>query len=128
MTAVYELPSGALVDTTEAADAAAEAVRALNHLTPHGLDNPGDVYVVLGALATMVHRLPQACVQLANFLHAEATDGRVADYALTPAGDPHAAVCAASRQLGVAVGLAQQLAVAIDKAQQACAGLAAVDE
>lgn len=52
-------------DPRAAANAASEAVRALNHAT---LDTtslaPGDVYAVLGALVEMVQRTPQAIGQL----------------------------------------------------------------
>ncbi len=78
-----------------AADAAAEAVRALNHATlpaACGLTGPADVYDVLGALAALAGRLPQALTQLQGFLDIECEAGRVAVVDGDFAGDPVAAV------------------------------------
>lgn len=63
----------------EAADAAAEAVRTLNHATfgGTGYEYPGDVYDVVGALATALMRLPQAIGQAGKWLEAEHGAGRV---------------------------------------------------
>lgn len=51
------------------AEQAAEAVRAINHATISGPPMPApDLYRVLGELAPMAHRLPQALDQLARNL------------------------------------------------------------
>jgi hypothetical protein len=62
-----------------AAQAAAQAVRDLNHATLDGtgFEYPSDVYEVVGALATLVQRLPQALRQAGTWLAAEHTAGRV---------------------------------------------------
>jgi hypothetical protein len=56
-----------------AADAAAEAVRALNHLTirppaptTRGWEDLADVYAVIGSLRVLLDRLPQALDQVAR--------------------------------------------------------------
>lgn len=52
---------------SELADAAAEAVRALNHATQStrpGWEYPSDAYDVVGDLLTMTHRLPQLLEQV----------------------------------------------------------------
>jgi len=77
------------------AQQAAEAVWALNHATlpgAGGLGGPADVYDVLGALASLVARLPQALGQLQGFLDVECEAGRVAVVEGDFAGDPVAAV------------------------------------
>ena len=54
-----------LMEAARVAEAAAEAIRELNHATldPTALDH-GTVYEVLGALESLVFRLPQALRQL----------------------------------------------------------------
>ena len=77
----------------EVAEALAEAVRVLNHQTLHGaLESPEDADVVVSALATMAHRLPQLLDQVGRWLEAEEAAGRleVADGKF--AGKPGAAV------------------------------------
>ncbi len=77
------------------ARAAAEAIRALNHLTRSGrggLTYPSDVQQVVGELASLMHRLPQALNQLSRVvgeicatpgLYDDRNDGR--DMSLVPA-------------------------------------------
>ncbi|NGN64109.1 hypothetical protein G5C51_09355 [Streptomyces sp. A7024] len=53
------------------AEAAAEAVRALNHTTQarkDGFDYPSDAYEVVGPLNQLAMRLPQSFAQLSSFL------------------------------------------------------------
>jgi hypothetical protein len=52
----------------EHAEAAAEAIRAINHVTFHNaaLPYPSDAYRLIGALITLVERLPQALQQTAQ--------------------------------------------------------------
>ena len=106
---------------TALAQITAEAIRALNHATfPRaGLSEPATVHRVLGELATAANRLPQLCSQLARWLDAENTAGRLThDTGLMPA--PVHFVMArlenASRYAGLLGG-------ALDDAQQATAGL-----
>ncbi|MFX4294228.1 hypothetical protein [Streptomyces bohaiensis] len=65
-----------------AARAAADAIRSLNHLTIRPSDAadwemPGDVYAVVGALAAVAGRLPQALGQCAALVDALHTAGRL---------------------------------------------------
>ena len=106
---------------TALAQITAEAVRALNHATfPRAAHSePGTVYRVLGELATAANRLPQLCEQLARWLDAENTAGRLAhDTGLMPA--PVHFVMA---RLEEASRRAALLGGALDDAQQATAGL-----
>lgn len=131
MAGVYQLPSGTLVDAAEAADAAREAIRALNHITnnPGGLEYPGDVYGVLGSLASMVHMLPQALAQLQRFLLAELDADRVEAVAgQVHAGEPERAVLTAELHLANAAEAAFVVGRAMELAQAACAGLAGAGE
>jgi hypothetical protein len=53
------------------ADAAAEAIRSLNHLTKGTGEDwqyPGDAYDAVGNLATMAQRLPQALEQIGRMI------------------------------------------------------------
>ncbi|MFC5719880.1 hypothetical protein ACFP1Z_06765 [Streptomyces gamaensis] len=55
----------------ELSDAAAEAIRALNHATRqtgHGLEYPGDAYTTVAHLSTLAMRLPQALDQIRDFI------------------------------------------------------------
>jgi hypothetical protein len=62
----------------EHAATAADAIRAINHLTARGdeLDHPADAYAVLSDLMVMTGRLPQALDQLAAHLDTWAADPR----------------------------------------------------
>ncbi len=64
----------------QAAAAAAEAIRQLNHETlpgKNGLQYPADAYAVIGALALAAERLPQALSQVSGWLWSEDAAGRV---------------------------------------------------
>jgi hypothetical protein len=110
-------------DTTIAlARIAAEAIRALNHATMAGrggLTDPATVYAVLGQLAAATHRLPQLCTQLARWLDAENTAGRLA---CTDDGLPGAMYHLVAR-LENATRYAGLLGGALDDAQQTTARL-----
>lgn len=118
---------GRPLSAAELAQEAAEAVRALSHVTifpdgDGGLRYPADVYATLGELATLGHRLPQAVRQLTAFLHRQHQAGHVAiDAGTRYAGDPAAAVEGATVFLQVAEQLAEQLGAALDQAAQALA-------
>jgi hypothetical protein len=67
-------------DARSAASAAADAIRALNHLTAPHLDYPGlrdtdDLYATLGELTTLAQRLDQTVAQLARWAADAARDG-----------------------------------------------------
>jgi hypothetical protein len=53
---------------TEHAEAATDAVRAINHITswPAGLNDPAEAYTVLGHLAAVAAMVPQAFVQISR--------------------------------------------------------------
>lgn len=112
----------------ELADLAAEAVRALNHATVPGqarLAYPSDVYDTLAALRRLAERLPQALAQLARWLDAEATAGRLtADSGRKPALvlTEVADACAAGGHA------ADAMARDLSAAQTAAAGLATARE
>ena len=106
-------------DAVRCADTAAEAVRALNHatvFTEGGLSGPADVYDVLGSLAMLAARLPQALSQLQTFLAREQTAGRVQLVDGPHTGDPAAAVADVARWLTCAAGSADQLQQALEQA------------
>lgn len=107
-----------------AAQAAAQAVRDLNHATVSGTGYayPSDVYEVLGALVLLAQRLPQALTQAGVWLDREHDAGRVghdSGEALKLASDLSAALLG----LSDAVGHAAALATALDQAQQSTARL-----
>jgi len=73
--------SPAVIEARETAEAAAEAIRTLCHLTLPangypGLEFPSDVDVIVAHLETMVQRLPQLCQQLGGWLVREREAGR----------------------------------------------------
>lgn len=121
------LAAGRPLSAVELAQEAAEAVQALNHVTifPDGdgrLRYPADVYRILGELAVLGYRLPQAVQQLTGFLHRQHQAGYVAiDAGTRYAGDPAAAVETATAFLQLAEQLAEQLGAALDHAAQALA-------
>lgn len=132
MTAVFHLPlpegiggPAPDVDVHQAAELAAEAVRALNHLTgsPGALEYPSDVHRILGSLNVLTARLPQLLGQLTLFLGRQHEAGNVvADYGKY-AGRTDAAVTTTVQELAQAVRHAQHLHDALAAAQTACSGL-----
>lgn len=101
------------------AKAAAESVRALNHLTlpgAGGLAEPADAYDVLGALASLASRLPQALGQLQVFLDTECSAGRVRIVDGEHVGDPAAVAAAAAEQLAAAIRATDALHASLDAA------------
>lgn len=104
------------------AEAAAEAVRALNHATlfaGNELTGPADVYDTLGSLAMLAARLPQALSQLQAFLDAETDAGRVQVVDGEHAGDPAAAAATAGHWTDTASAAAQVLQHALEQAHAA---------
>jgi hypothetical protein len=93
-------------------EAAAEAVRALNHATlgvgrPDGYEWPADVDAVVAGLTVLVQRLPQALSQAAAWLERADAAGLVGQDA---DGDPAAGAGTAVVLLRFAAALAQVLA------------------
>jgi hypothetical protein len=101
-----------------AAALAAEAIRAINHLT-RGDPMPAPlVYEVIGYLAEAAHRLPQALDQITTAL-----DASKLDYALTdaPGRDPKFSIIEAGTHLRDAAHWAEKLAEALEAARTAIA-------
>jgi hypothetical protein len=111
------------------ADQAAEAVRSLNHATIRGagLEFPADAYDVLGSLALLAARLPQALGQVQDFLDDATEAGRVAVVDGEHAGDPVAAVTVCAHHLDHATVAAERLHAALDAARAALVWAAATD-
>lgn len=122
---VFTMPDGTEVTAAEAAELAAEALRALAHLTgkPAGLTYPSNVHGVLGSLSTAIARLPQSLAQMTLFLGRQHEAGHVvADWG-PYAGHADAAVTDAAEAVAVAIAHANGLKDALDRAQRACSGL-----
>jgi hypothetical protein len=109
----------------EAAGAAAEAVRALNHLTirPPTAGEPGwaelaDVYAVVGELRVLVERMPQAFDQLARVFGDPGVE-----YGVDDDSDPADAVRAAGTTLLAARRQATDLAGTVTRAHGALSHL-----
>jgi len=109
--------------TMQVANTLAEAARVLNYATMPGrggLDYPGDVHSLLGALYTATERLPQLFGQLAAFLAGQRDAGNLAD---DDGRDVIAQVALASFRLGKAHGAAVTLTEELQAAQNAVSGL-----
>ena len=103
----------------EHADDAAAAIRAINHLTSHdtALPVPAAAYRLLGSLATMAARLPQAFEQVTQQLNRWHQDDLIGiDPGTSYAGDPDRAVRDAVTGLARASRAAGQLSEALDLA------------
>lgn len=121
--------SASSADTTPGglAWAAAEAIRALNHLTltvtapGAGYTDPSDVDDVIGALLTLTHRLPQALRQASAWLQARHQIGRIGhDQARDPGhGQDLAAVAVPALRTGLddAASVATVLAGTLQQAR-----------
>jgi hypothetical protein len=115
----------------QAAAGAAEAIRALNHATrpgAGGLAYPADAYDITGSLGPAAARLPQALAQLVTFLQDQTAAGRVVIVAGPHAGDPAAAIAAATGCLDAAVAAARRLHQALNAAQNTLTWAAAAPE
>ncbi|MFK4265347.1 hypothetical protein [Streptomyces milbemycinicus] len=67
----------------ELSEAAAEAIRQLNHLTRQtgsGLEYPGDAYSTVANLSTLAMRLPQALDQIRAFMDRLGHEGHLRSY------------------------------------------------
>jgi hypothetical protein len=106
------------------ADQAAESIRALNHLTPEGLEYPGDLYDVIASLKLAAQRLPQLLGQLSAWLEHEHAASRIAhDTGQTP--EPY--VQGVTGSLAQAGADSSALADALNAAHNACSGLKAAE-
>jgi hypothetical protein len=108
--------------TKEVADLLAECVRFLNYATMsgNGLDDPADVYYILGALYTGTQRFPQLSRQLAALLAAQKDSGSLAD---NEGRDVGSQVAMAGYHLDEAHAHAEDLTSAFQDAQQVISGL-----
>src|SRR6266536_2443939 len=121
---MYDTETRRSLSVIEHADAAAKAIRAINHLTLWGgLAYPAEAYQLLGDLATLAYRLPQALAQLARQLDDWHTAGRVRiDPGTEFADNPGLAIATATSYLrDDAVPTAERLAAALNQAQQSLA-------
>jgi hypothetical protein len=101
---------------------AAEAVRALNHLTlgGDGLGQPAEAYEVLGELSRTASRLPQLLGQLGTWLASALAGGRLG---CDDGSDPAGPVSGAWLFLSGARGSAAALAESLGQAQQQLAAV-----
>jgi hypothetical protein len=105
----------------EHAAAAAEAIRAINHLTYHdeALPYPADAWRLLGQLGTAVHRLSQAVRQTAKLTDGKHQRGEIGiDPGTEYAGAEPTALAEVLAGLDAAGRLATALADALDRAAQ----------
>ena len=113
------------------AEAAAEAIRALNHATygpwpsATGYAQPGDVDVTLAYLSMLAHRLPQALTWAERWLSRALADGRVRH---DTGDDPGEAVAYAAESLAQARAAAESLAGHLDRAHTATSHLGGYPE
>jgi hypothetical protein len=109
----------------ELADAAYQAVRALNHATlpaQSELADHLDLYRVLGSLAALLHATPQALRQASDWLAREQQAGRVDVDAACPAS-PATTVGAIVTALAAAADTLTGSARRVDHAHEATAHL-----
>src|SRR5580700_4017636 len=97
--------------TRDAARAAAEYIRFLNHATGHhsaqALDWPADADSVTGSVATLVMRLPQLLGQLGDWFEQERAGGHLRIAYGPFEGDPVGAVTELRGLLETAAGTAE---------------------
>ncbi|MFJ1717326.1 hypothetical protein ACIQGT_41005 [Streptomyces sp. NPDC093108] len=115
-----------MTDKTPAqlADAAGDAIRALNHATLGSprpdWEYPGDAYSVVGGVAYMAGMLPQAIDQIAQLLKRLEGEGHLKSDRDTLADDLEAA----HDGLTIAAGAAETLRGALDRAQNGLGSVA----
>jgi hypothetical protein len=110
------------------ADQAAEALRTLNHLTRRAgtLTDPADAYLLLGALTSLVDRLPQLLDQISTRLHTD-LPARLRLDALAPTGDPADLLAGVTADLARAGHHAHRLGTGLNRALQLLSHLAGDD-
>lgn len=112
------------------AEAAAEAIRALNHATlrhgdPDGYEWPSEVDAVIGQLQVLVARLPQALDQAQSWLLDQQAAGRVGHD--TPGRKPAFAVAVVVARLNEAQHQCQDLGNALNEARRESTHLTGLD-
>jgi hypothetical protein len=113
----------------ELAEGLAEIARALNHQTLHGaLESPEDADVVVSALATMAHRLPQLLDQVGHWLDAEAQAGHLEVTSGKFAGRPGAVANAVRILLDAAAARFREAETALEAAHQITGAMAPAGE
>ncbi len=109
----------------------AEFTRALNYATlPHDprLEYPSDVSMILMELHVALSRLPQVCSQLATYLRHHRDGGVLhAERGFPHAGNPAAAVAAASAELHLAALAAHTTSRMLGRAEAAISGLSRIE-
>lgn len=114
-------------NAAERADAAYEAVRALNHLTFPGqadLTDASDAYRIVASLSSAISAMPQALHQIGDWLAREAAAGRIRVVAGPYAGDPELAVAAIRERLAHARPALRLASESVSVAHNALADLA----
>jgi hypothetical protein len=106
----------------EVASQAAEAIRALNHLTYGGgeLGSPDEVRDIIASLGLMGQGMPQLCEQLARFLVAQQEDGQVRHGS---GADPDLSVTEVMEALNAAGQAADMMTAALEEAHTAATEL-----
>lgn len=117
-----DLPTFDGHDVREHAQAVAESIRAINHITgwPHGMTYPSDAYSVLSRLAAVAAMLPQALGQIERTLTRWHEAGHLGiDPSTKFADQPDAAVATTNAALYLACDAASHhLYPALDTATQ----------
>jgi hypothetical protein len=110
----------------EAANTAAEGVRALNHATigPAGYTWPADVDAVIGELECLAHRLPQAFEQAARWLGRQHGEGLIGH---DDGIDPEITVEEALGDLERAAREARELGITLESVRESTSNLTGLD-
>ena len=129
MTVIHPTPDE-LARPHHHAEAAAEAIRALNHATvrhedPDGYEWPSEVDAVIGQLQVLVARLPQALDQAQSWLLDHQAAGRVGHD--TPGRKPAFAVAVVVARLNEAQLHCQDLGNALNEARRESTHLTGLD-
>jgi hypothetical protein len=117
----------AKLTATQLATQAAEAIRAMNHLTlgsTEALSSPAELDDVITALAQVTARLPQLLTQLASWLGTQHQPGWLRLDAFSPHPDPRTAIGEAIKDLTAASSCARQAGRALHCAHHTLAHLA----
>lgn len=113
----------------EVAQAFAQSVRVLNHLTLHheALEYPSEADRLIREIATAASRLPQLLGQVSRWLGQEMAEGRLRIPEGEYQGRPDMAAVAAMMRLDEAGALAEHLREALDGAASVTATMGAVE-
>ncbi len=114
----------------ELAEAIADGVRVLNHLTRHheALERPDEGDALLGYLESAVSRLPQLLDQIASWYEREAADGKLKVAGGDWEGIPGMAIVALRMRMDAARMTAEQLAADLASAARVTTDLAAAGD